>query len=131
MGSINNIKPLCTFNFSSKFFSERWESNPGQLGPEASLRTIVVCCPPPSTEILCGKSCLARDSNPSPLPSCRIRLAALPFLKTAFFLQLDKLMGLDLEVQELKAAAETSDEEAEKLRLKNSELESKVERYRF
>ena len=40
-------------------------------------------------------------------------------------------MGLDLEVQELKAAAETSDEEAEKLRLKNSELETKVERYRF
>ena len=39
-------------------------------------------------------------------------------------------MGLDLEVQELKAAAETSDEEAAKLRLKISELESKAERYR-
>ena len=31
--------------FSSEFCCECWESHPGQLGPEASMLTIVLCCP--------------------------------------------------------------------------------------
>ena len=59
MGSINIFKQLTTFlravpliNLSKvdiflfwKFFGECWESNPGQLGLEASMPTIVLCCP--------------------------------------------------------------------------------------
>ena len=46
MGLINIFKQLPDFlldNFSSEKFRECWESNPGQLGLEASALTIVLC----------------------------------------------------------------------------------------
>ena len=59
MGSINSFKPLSTFfqpapliklnnvdNFSSERKLGAVKSNPGQLGPEASTLTIVLCCSP-------------------------------------------------------------------------------------
>ena len=65
MGLINNFKQVSTFlspapsinltkvnNFSSDFFCECWNSNPGQLDPEASMLTIVLCCPPPPQYVI-------------------------------------------------------------------------------
>ena len=59
MGSINIFKPLSTFlkaallinlSNSNKFFLQKisgyWELHLGQLGLEASMLTIVLCCPP-------------------------------------------------------------------------------------
>ena len=51
MGSINILKLQSIFKgrwlTSATSKRECWELNPGQRGPEASMLTMEVCCPPP------------------------------------------------------------------------------------
>ena len=70
MGLINILKPLVTFFFAAplinhrnintffhQFFWECWESTQGQLGPEASMLTIMLCCPPAPPLHNCSGMC--------------------------------------------------------------------------